>query len=59
MMLLTSRVRSFVGAVWGAYCPVVGILFATLISSTVDKLWIRRAWLCLDLASNPLGPFDP
>ena len=28
--------------IWGVFCPVVGILFATLISSTVDRLWSRQ-----------------
>lgn len=28
--------------VWGAFCPVVGILFATLMSVTVDKLYARQ-----------------
>jgi hypothetical protein len=28
--------------VWGAFCPAVGILFATLISSTVDRMWARQ-----------------
>ena len=28
--------------VWGAFCPCIGILFAALISSTVDKLWARQ-----------------
>lgn len=33
---------SFTTDVWGAFCPCIGILFATLISSTVDKLWSRQ-----------------
>ena len=28
--------------VWGVFCPVVGILFATLISATVERLWSRQ-----------------
>ena len=32
----------FTTDVWGAFCPCIGILFATLISSTVDKLWARQ-----------------
>ena len=38
--------------VWGAFCPVVGILFATLISSTVDKLWARQEALRRHLVSE-------
>ena len=28
--------------VWGVFCPVFGILFATLTSATVERLWYRR-----------------
>lgn len=40
------------GSIWGAFCPVVGILFATLISSTVDKLWARQEALRRALVSE-------
>ena len=42
----------FTTDVWGAFCPVVGILFATLISSTVDKLWARQEALRRTLVSE-------
>ena len=42
----------FTTDVWGAFCPAVGILFATLISSTVDKLWARQEALRKDLVAE-------
>ena len=42
----------FTTDVWGSFCPAVGILFATLISSTVDKLWARQEALRKDLVAE-------
>lgn len=45
--------------IWGVFCPVVGILFATLISITVEKLWSRQQELRMHLNAEVTPPLPP